>query len=161
MNREDFLQHDCGGMRRFQAQRFCEFKWLEYSVDKDAAFCFVCYLFKDSTKFVGGDAFVDGGFRNWNMKARIKRHAGNINSAHSEAEEKYNMFMRPKASIHEFVASNTPQFKADYHARLTWSLKCIRFLLRQGLAFRGHDETKESKQCREFQGTFGMVGREF
>ena len=33
-------------------------------MDKGAAFCFVCYLFKDSTKFAGGDAFVDGGFRN-------------------------------------------------------------------------------------------------
>ena len=84
-------------MRRFQPKWFSEFKWLEYSVDKGAAFCFICYLFKDSTKFAGGDAFVDGGFRNWNMKTRIKRHAGNINSAHSEAEEKYNMFMRPKA----------------------------------------------------------------
>ena len=66
-------------------------------MDKGVAFCFICYLFKDSTKFAGGDAFVDGGFRNWNMKTRIKRHAGNINSAQSKAEEKYNMFMRPKA----------------------------------------------------------------
>ena len=113
MNREDFLQHDCGGMRRFHAQWFCEYRWLEYSVHKDAAFCYVCYLFKDSCKFAGVDAFVDGGFRNRNMKARIKRHAGKINSAHSEVEEKYNMFMRPKASVRESVASNTPQFKAD------------------------------------------------
>jgi len=82
-------------------------------VHKDAAFCYVCYLFKDSCKFAGVDAFVDGGFRNRNMKARIKRHAGKINSAHSEVEEKYNMFMRPKASVRESVASNTPQFKAD------------------------------------------------
>jgi len=28
--------------------------------------------------------------------------------------------------------------------RLTWTLKCLRFLLRQGLAFRGHDESEES-----------------
>jgi hypothetical protein len=109
---------------------FDEYKWLEYSVDKDAAFCFFCYLFKDSSKFAVGDAFVDGGFRNWNMKSRIRRHIGNINSAHSEAEEKYNMFMAPKASMRESVASNTAQYKADYLARLTWSLKCIRFLLR-------------------------------
>jgi len=118
----------CGGMRRFQHKWFAEFKWIEYSVQKDVAYCFVCYLFKDSCKFAGGDAFVDEGFRNWNMKRRIRRHAGAIESAHSEAEEKYRLFMRPKASIHESVASNTAQFKAKYLARLTWSLKCIRFL---------------------------------
>jgi len=144
MKRDSFPQHDCGGMRRFQHKWFTEFKWIEYSVDKDAAFCFVCYLFKDSCKFPGGDAFVNEGFRNWNMKRRIHRHVGAIDSAHSEAEEKYRLFMRPKASIHESVASNTAQFKAKYLARLTWSLKCIRFLLRQGLAFCGHDETKDS-----------------
>ena len=107
-------------------------------------FSFVCYLFKDSCKFPGGDAFVNEGFRNWNMKRRIHRHVGAIDSAHSEAEEKYRLFMRPKASIRESIASNTAQFKAKYLARLTWSLKCIRFLLRQVLAFCGHDETKVS-----------------
>lgn len=40
-------------------------------------FCFVCCLFKDKTKSPGGDAFVNGGFNNWNMKARLKRHIGN------------------------------------------------------------------------------------
>ena len=94
-------------------------------------FSFVCYLFKDSCKFPGGDAFVNEGFRNWNMKRRIHRHVGAIDSAHSEAEEKYGLFMRPKASIRESIASNTVQFKAKYLARLTWSLKCIRFLLCQ------------------------------
>lgn len=44
---------------------------------KRLLFCFVCYLFKDKTKNPGGDAFVNGGFNNWNMKARLKRHIGN------------------------------------------------------------------------------------
>jgi hypothetical protein len=41
---------------------FNEFKWLEYRAHKDTAYCFVCYLFKDSGD-ASGDAFVDGGFR--------------------------------------------------------------------------------------------------
>lgn len=100
MKNEDFAQHNCGGMRRFQPKWFDEFKWLEYSTDKDA-FYLVCYLFKDSCIFRGGDAFVDGGFQNWNMKVRFRRHAGAIDGAHSKAEEKYNMFIRPKASIRD------------------------------------------------------------
>jgi hypothetical protein len=46
-------------------------------VHKDAAYYFICYLFKDSSKFLGGDAFVEEGFR---------KHAGAIDSADSEAE---------------------------------------------------------------------------
>ncbi|KAJ1255935.1 hypothetical protein BS78_K130800 [Paspalum vaginatum] len=151
MKKDDFPQHDCGGMRRFLPQWFSEFSWLEYSVDRDAAYCFVCYLFKDSNKFAGGDNFVNGGFRNWNLKARLRKHAGAVNSAHCEAEEKYNLFIKPKSSIRESIASNSAQYKADYLARLTWSLKCIRYLLRQGLAFHGHDERKGSKNQGNFR----------
>jgi hypothetical protein len=70
MKINDFPQHNCGGMRRFLPKWFNEFRWIEYSVTKDAAFCFVCYLFKDNTHGRGGDAFVTEGFRNWNMKVR-------------------------------------------------------------------------------------------
>jgi hypothetical protein len=71
MKKDDFPQHECGGMCRFLPKWFSEFCRLEYSVDKDVAYCFVCYLFKDNNKFPGGDAFVNEGFRNWNVKARL------------------------------------------------------------------------------------------
>jgi hypothetical protein len=119
MKRDNFPQHDCGGMRRFQPKWFDEFKWLEYSVHKDVAYCFICYLFKDSSKFPGGDAFIEEGFRNWNMKARFHKHVGAIDGAHSEAEQKYDMFRRSHTSIRESCASNTTKFKARYLARLT------------------------------------------
>jgi hypothetical protein len=35
--------------------------------------------------------------------------------------------------------------KRLYKIGLTYSLRCLRFLLKQGLAFRGHDETEESQ----------------
>ena len=78
------------------------------------------------------------------MKARLTRHVGNVSSAHAEAQEKYDMFTTPQTSIRESIASNTSQYKALYKQRLTWTLKCVRFLLRQGLAFRGHDESENS-----------------
>jgi len=130
-------------------------------VQKDAAYCFVCYLFKDRGKFPGGDAFVEEGFRNWNMKGRFRKHVGAINSAHSEAKEKYDMFRRPSTSIRESVASNTAEFKVKYLARLTWSLKCIRYLLRQGLAFRGHDEGKNSHNQGNFRELLAWLAGNF
>jgi hypothetical protein len=53
-----------GKDRRFCLAWFKEFPWIEYSVEKDAAFCFVCFLFKDKTKCPGGDSFVKNDFRN-------------------------------------------------------------------------------------------------
>nr|XP_051230017.1 uncharacterized protein LOC127347922 [Lolium perenne] len=78
------------------------------------------------------------------MKSRLSRHEGGVSSAHAEAQEKFDMFTTPKASIRNALASNTSQYKALYKLRLTWTLKCLRFLLRQGLAFRGHDESEDS-----------------
>ncbi|XP_071681533.1 uncharacterized protein [Lolium perenne] len=143
-NHKFLITNKSGRERHFCRAWFKEFPWIEYSVEKDAAFCFVCYLFKDRTKCPGGDSFVKNGFRNWNMKSRLKRHEGDVSSAHAESQEKYNMFTTPKASIQECLASNTSEYKTLYKLRLTWTLKCLRFLLRQGLAFRGHDESEDS-----------------
>jgi hypothetical protein len=161
MKQNNFPQHEYGGMRRFNRKWFNEFKWLEYSVEKDAAYCFVCYLFKDSNKFAGGDAFIDEGWRNCNLKSRLYRHAGAINSAHSEAQEKYTLFMKPESSIRESIASNTTEFKAKYLARLKWSLQVARFLLRQGLAFRGHDESLDSLNKGNFRELLSWLAGNF
>ncbi|XP_022859731.1 uncharacterized protein LOC111380404 [Olea europaea var. sylvestris] len=45
--------------------------WLEYSIAKDAIFCFYCYLFD----FNDG-LFVKGGFSNWKKKEYIRKHVG-------------------------------------------------------------------------------------
>ena len=37
-----------------------------------------------------------------------------------------------------------------YKIRLTYSFRCLRFLLQQGLAFRGHDESEESSNRGNF-----------
>ena len=55
---------------------------------------------------------MNGGFNNWNMRARLKKHIGDISSAHTEAQEKYDMFTTPTTSIIESIASNTTQYKA-------------------------------------------------
>ena len=42
------------------------------------------------------------------------------------------------------------QARAEYRTGLGASIDCIQFLLRQGLAFRGHDETDDSKNQGNF-----------
>ncbi|XP_057526353.1 uncharacterized protein LOC130805588 [Amaranthus tricolor] len=112
----------------------------------DAAFCFVCYLFKRDVEInKGGDAFVVGGFRAWSKPDRLEKHVGGIKSAHNIAYEKYVNLRDAKKTSIEFVFDNASEVQMnEYHIRLNASLTCLRFLLGQGLAFRGHDESEES-----------------
>jgi hypothetical protein len=67
----NFPQRNFGNsMRRFCSSWYSEFgNWLEYSIEKNVAFCLCCYLFKpDIGKQSGGDTFVIEGFTNWNKK---------------------------------------------------------------------------------------------
>ncbi|KAG2567586.1 zinc finger MYM-type protein 1-like isoform X1 [Panicum virgatum] len=158
----DFPIRYIGGKpRRFVPDWFHQFRWLEYSVQKDTAFCFVCYLFKHKLNSSGGDAFVTTGFRNWHMKSRITKHCGSVNSFHNMAQEKYNLFITPKRSIVEKFATINENDKADYMSRLSYSIQCAKYLLRQGLASRGHDESENSLNKGNFKELLNMLAKNF
>ena len=88
-------------MCRFIPTWFDKHQWLECSIEKEAAFCFLCYLFRDKDEFngKGGDAFVTDGFKSWNMPNRFDRHVGAVNSIHKRDREKFEMLTKPKKSI--------------------------------------------------------------
>ncbi|KAL4149980.1 hypothetical protein QTP88_003831 [Uroleucon formosanum] len=58
--------------RSFRSQWYTECEWLEYSVQRNAAFCFVCRVFGPENS---EDAWIRTGFSNWqkNFKAFIKK----------------------------------------------------------------------------------------
>jgi hypothetical protein len=70
-NGKKLLQHKLSAYpknkdkRSFQAEWFQRFKWLEYSKNADAAFCYPCRQFRS----LGSkeNAFTSTGFRNWKM----------------------------------------------------------------------------------------------
>ncbi|KAK4590852.1 hypothetical protein RGQ29_021158 [Quercus rubra] len=103
----------------------------KYSIDKDAAFCFYCYLFgwQDVGKQGGGETFVTKRFKLWNLVEKLDSHVGGVNSAHSQAIKKD---------------------KHDYQVQLNAIVDCIRFLLCRGLAFRGHDKSQGSSDKENF-----------
>ena len=49
-----------------------------------------------------------------------------------------------------FLLSNQIKRKFEYRAQLNAIVDCIRFLLHQGLAFRGHDESDDSSDKGNF-----------
>ncbi|XP_066381051.1 uncharacterized protein [Miscanthus floridulus] len=121
-------------------------EWLEYSIKKDAAFCFICYLFKKGS---GSEAFTVDGWNNWNIgEPALLKHLGS--KAHIAAQERYIGFINPKVAIDYNIQKWSDEDLRLYKKRLTFSLRCIKFLLHQGLAFRGHDESKESSNRGNF-----------
>jgi hypothetical protein len=52
--------------------------------------------------------------------------------------------LRPSQSIEFALSRQRDIAKEEYFIRLSTSINVVRYLLHQGLAFRGHDESKES-----------------
>ncbi|KAK4573404.1 hypothetical protein RGQ29_031388 [Quercus rubra] len=126
--------------RRFRSDWYRGRKWLEYSIEKDAAFCFYCYLFgqQDIGKQGGGETFVTKGFKLWNQVAKLDSHVGGVNSTHSQQH------------IQSVLVKQSNKDKQDYRVQLNAIVDCIRFLLCRGLAFRGHDESQGSSDKGNF-----------
>ena len=58
--------------------------------------------------------------------------------------------MNQKQHIESIISRQLESSKHNYHTLLNASIDCIRFLLRQGLAFRGHDESSTSHNRGNF-----------
>jgi hypothetical protein len=96
---------------------------------------------KEKTK---KSAFVEGGWRTWNRNDALDLHVGSVTSAHNAAQERYNLFMTPHGAIDDKIGKVGSEERCLYKIKLTYSLRCLRFLLQQELAFCGHDESEES-----------------
>ncbi|KAL8138817.1 hypothetical protein V2J09_004818 [Rumex salicifolius] len=132
--------------RSFQVEWFNRWEWLEYSVFKDAAFCFWCYVFKGGRGRRFGDGmFVTTGFRNWKKACeKFKEHVGTHRSVHNGARALFFAFKDQRQSLTRKVLVGKEILGEAYRIRLTACLDATKYLLRQGMAFRGHDETKSS-----------------
>ncbi|RWR79953.1 zinc finger MYM-type protein 1-like protein [Cinnamomum micranthum f. kanehirae] len=121
--------------------------WLEYNVEKDAAFCLCCYLFGEETRY---DAFITQGFKSWRKKERIENHVRGPNSVHNQAYEKCQNLLNQKQHIETVIVKQSSQARTEYRIHLKATLASVRFLLRQGLPFRGHDVSEDSNNMGNF-----------
>ncbi|CAN6548291.1 unnamed protein product [Malus baccata var. baccata] len=134
--------------RCFITSWFDNYKWLEYSIVKDAAFCCYYYLFKCDFDKAGGsrsDVFTTKRFTNWSKgPENFRVHEGGVGSLHNKPMQQAKDLMTQKQHIEIFVIKQTDEARVYYHTLLSGALDCTRWLLRQGLAFRGHDESLKS-----------------
>ncbi|KAH9737433.1 TTF-type domain-containing protein [Citrus sinensis] len=119
--------------RRFNSAWFDKYgNWLEYSIAKNAAFYLCCYLSKPEIgEQAGGESFTKHG-------------------VHNDAWHSCQDLMKQEQHIQTMYSRHSNQTRSKYRARLQASVDCVRFLLRQGLAFRGHDEYEESSNRGNF-----------
>ncbi|XP_075675033.1 uncharacterized protein LOC142644271 [Castanea sativa] len=148
-----------GKPRRFRAEWYVIRNWLEYSIAKDAAFCFYCYIFEqDVGKQGGGDTFVTKGFKLWNQLGKLDSHVGGVNSTHNQAVKKSEDLQKEKQHIQSVLIKQSNQDKAEYWIQLNAIVDCVRFLLCRGLAFRGHDESQGSSDKGNFLDLLQFLG---
>lgn len=98
--------------RSFQKDWFKQYNWLEYSLVKDRAYCFCCYLFRkgvDDDKF-GYEVFTKIGFKQWkNAYLILRKHVGGPNSAHNRAHTAFEDFDNQRASVKHKVTTHTKE----------------------------------------------------
>ena len=146
-----FPFRDFGGKpRRFNRAWYNEFEgWLEYSTGKDVAYCLFCYLFKpDFGDQSGGDTFANVGFSNWKKNSSLNDHANS--DAHYQAWRKSQDLLNQGQHIETAIHRQSQQVTEEYRLRLNASIETFRFLLKQGLPFRGNDESEDSNNRGNF-----------
>ncbi|XP_028954819.2 uncharacterized protein [Malus domestica] len=146
--RDHIMPRKVSDKRCFIIGWFDKFKWLEYSISKNAAFCRYCYLFKcdfDQMGSTGSDVFTEKGFTHWKKGPQnLRVHEGGVGSLHNKAVQQAKDLMEQKQHIETFVSKQIDEARINYHTLLNASLECTKWLLGQGLPFRGHDESFKS-----------------
>ncbi|CAL2270277.1 unnamed protein product [Prunus armeniaca] len=100
---------------------------------------------------VGSEAFTGDGFKNWKKgRERFKMHVGPVGSVHNKVREAATNLMNQNTHIETAVRKHSDQARKAYCTCLNASIKCTKFLLKQGLAFRGHDESVTSSNRRNY-----------
>ncbi|XP_031250167.1 zinc finger MYM-type protein 1-like [Pistacia vera] len=138
--------------RSFQHSWFDKYPyWLEYSVENDATYCLCSYLFKpDKGEQSGGDSSVLDGLRNWKRFEKFKYRIGGPNSYHNQALKNCQALMNQKQHVSTIINKKSDQQREDYRIWLKGSIFASRLLLRQGLPFRGYDESNNSMNRGNF-----------
>ncbi|CAA0836300.1 TTF-type zinc finger protein with HAT dimerisation domain [Striga hermonthica] len=133
--------------RSFLESWFAKYDWLEYNVVKDAAYCFYCFLFKEqpSDGQFGHDAFTKLGFNTWkNAYKALPKHVGTVDSDHNNARNACADFKNQRAGVDRKLQNYGKDSEKRYKTRLTTALDSAKYLIKQGLSFRGHDESSSS-----------------
>ena len=133
--------------RSFQQGWYDKFTWLEYSPARDSAYCYACRFAYSSHKVGCADsAFINRGFRNW--KSAVEDFRGHEQSrVHKSAAE----LLANARSMHKRGDTVAQQISSAHRREIALNrrnvyrlFETVLFLGKQGIPFRGHDESISS-----------------
>jgi len=115
--------------------------WLLYSPVKKAAYCFCCLLFTSSNLNSRSSFELNNGFNKWRKPEKLQFHENSYSHRRAfttwkEAERRLNDGTVIDAQIQEQIQLEKQRWR-DILKRI---LACIKFLVSQNLALRGHEE---------------------
>ena len=133
-----FPQKQFGNKKRScQSSWFKDYTWLHYSEEKDSVFCIFCM--KHERKLTAEhnmeDTYIRRGFSNWKKAPKaFKNHESS--NAHRAAVT-YESVVPQCGDVLEMTINDLNKKRLAERRYLIKIMECIRFLARQGLAFRG------------------------
>uniref|UniRef100_A0A453F7R8 DUF4371 domain-containing protein n=1 Tax=Aegilops tauschii subsp. strangulata TaxID=200361 RepID=A0A453F7R8_AEGTS len=121
--------------------------------EKNAVFCFYCFLFKQpKAKNYGIEAVTKNGFKSWKDGPKVfNQHVGKHDSAHNKSRQHYEDFKNQRQNLPHVFDRGSNKKEEEYKARLLIIMGIVKFLLLQALAFRGHDESTSSMNKGNFR----------
>ena len=127
--------------RSFSPAWYTSYPWLTLCTTKYKVYCTYCRYYSRKGLLglakKGEDSFTDNGFDNWKKAhERFSQHAQS--SLHKEAVLKIEQ-LKPD-SVHTLLCRHALSDQKLHRDMLLKQLSTLRYLLRQGMAIRGHDE---------------------
>ena len=154
-----------GKARSFNSEWYRQYSWLEYSVKKDAAYCYPCRLFGSTSICTSRPekAFTTSGFRDWKHATGSKGILLSHNNcvSHKQAVIAWEQFRATSktGSVAEQLGSNrAEQIKKNRHYIKTIA-EVLLLCCRQEISFRGHDESSESLNKGNFKEILSLVAK--
>ena len=124
--------------RNFFPTWYSTYPWFTICATKGKAFCVYCrYCTEKHLAKKGDDAFVDTGFDNW-KKAREKFTVHAQSDVHKEAVLKIELL--DQDSVHALITNQAMAEQKVRQQMLLKQLSSLKYLLKQGLAIRGHED---------------------
>jgi hypothetical protein len=147
--------------RQFSSKWYASRPWLEYSVLKDAAYCFCCRVFKTTNEGNNAeDAFSNNGVRAWKKCIeKMDKHAACKSHVDAmmrwkgyQASTKQGSVVAQLSDAHKDIVKRN----REYLGRL---VQIILYLAQQGVAFRGHDESSDSLNKGNFLELVDLISK--
>ena len=154
-----------GKPRSFNSTWFDLYPWLEYSVCRDAAFCYACRVFGSVSICTSRpeQAFTTIGFRDWKHATGTKGILATHNQCLSHKQAMVAWEQRKAASQRGSVADQLGSIRSEQIKQNRHYIKTVAEVLllcsKQDIAMRGHQGSSESSNRGNFKEILFLVAK--